>query len=107
MLLTETESKVLKYLRNPFEMFREKYSPINDLSNEDIVSLYNKMDAVIEDEGNTRRSLGNFDEMYVLELSSVKNFLLKEINKRGLNTLINKNLINNNSCAEKVGDKNA
>lgn len=57
--------------------------------------LYNKMDAVIEDEGNTRRSLNNYDEMYVLELSSVKNFLLKEINKRGLNTLINKNLINN------------
>lgn len=24
MLLTETESKVLRYLRNPFEMFREK-----------------------------------------------------------------------------------
>lgn len=96
MLLTETESKVLRYLRNPFEMFRAKYFPINDLSNEDIVSLYNKIDAVIEDEGKTRRSLGNFDEMYVLELLSVKNFLLKEINKRGLNTLINKNLINNN-----------
>ena len=88
MLLTETESKVLRYLRNPFEMFREKqHSPINDLSNENIVSLYNKMDAVIEDEGKTRRSLGNYDEMYVLELSGVKNFLLQEINKRGLNTM--------------------
>ena len=63
MLLTETESKVLRYLRNPFEMFQEKHSPINDLSNEDIVSLYNKMDAVIEDEGNMRRSLGNYDEI--------------------------------------------
>ena len=86
MVLTETEIKVLRYLRNPFEMFREKQSLVKNLSDEEIVSLYNKMDAIIEDEGNTRRSLGNFDEMYVLELSCAKDVLLNDIKKRGLNT---------------------
>ena len=41
MVLTETEIKVLRCLRNPFEMFREKQSPVKDLSDEEIVSLYN------------------------------------------------------------------
>ena len=93
MLLNEKESKVLNYLRYPAirlnEILREKHSPVDDLSNVEIVTLYNKMDAVIEDEGNTRRGLGCFDEMYVLELSGVKDTLLKECNNRGLIISIN------------------
>ena len=91
MFLNEKESKVLSYLRNPSAIMRENHSPVtvNDLSNEEIVSLYNKMDAIIENEGNIKRSLGNFDEMYVLELSGIKNFLLKEIHSRGLGTSTN------------------
>ena len=81
MILTETESKVLRYIRNSLERMRVKHSPVDDLPDEEIVSLYNKMDAIIEDERITRRSFGNFDEMYVLELLRVKNSLLKEIKK--------------------------
>lgn len=93
MLLTEKESKVLNYLRNPAlrlnEIMRKNRSPVDDLTNVEIVTLYNKMDAVITDEGNTRRGLGCFDEMYVLELSGVKDTLLKECNNRGLIISIN------------------
>ena len=96
MVLTETERKVIGYLRNPLFrtviMAREKYSPVDDLSNEELVSLYNKMDAVIEDEGNNRRGIGCLDEMYIVELSSVKSFLHKECIKRGLNHSPNKKL---------------
>ena len=94
MLLTEIENKVLNYLRNPTfsvnEIMRgENRSPVDDLSNVEIVTLYNKMDSVIEKEGNTRRALGDFDEMYVLELLGVKDKLLKECNNRGLNISTN------------------
>ncbi len=82
MILTETESKVLRYLRCPSERIQEKRSLLDDVSDEELVSLYNKMDAIIEEEGYTRRSLGSFDEMYVLELSHVKTSLLKEVNNR-------------------------
>ena len=50
-MLTENENKVLMYLRNPSAMFREKHSPVKDLSDEEIISLYNKMDAIAEEEG--------------------------------------------------------
>lgn len=82
MILTETEKQVLKFLRYPFVRMQAKYSPLNDLSKEEIISLYNKMDEIIEEEGRVRRSLGSIDEMYVLELFDVKNFLLQEINNR-------------------------
>ena len=84
MVLTEKENKVLKHLRNLSERIQVNYSPTADLSDEEIVSLYNKMDAIIEEEGKLRRGLGSFDEMYILELSAVKNILLEELDKRGL-----------------------
>lgn len=89
MVLTETESKVLHYLRYPIVRMREKHSPVEDLSDEEVASLYNKMDDIIKDEGDTRRSFGDFDEMYVIELSCVKDSLLKEVNNRGLNRAVN------------------
>lgn len=94
MPLTEIENKVLNYLRNPTfsinEIMRgENRSPIDDLSNVEIVTLYNKMNSVIAEEGNTRRALGDFDEMYVLELLCVKEKLLKECNDRGLSISTN------------------
>ena len=88
MILTEKEKEVLVYLRNPlyraFKIMQGGNSPVADLTNEELCSLYNKMDAVIEDEGNTRRSLGDFDEMYVLELSGAKDNLAKAIKRRGI-----------------------
>ena len=90
MVLTEKEREVLMYLKNPFPSMgmgasQGGYSPVYDLSNEEIVSLYKKMDAIMEYEGNVRRSLGNFDEMYVLQFSGLKGTLLREIEGRGLN----------------------
>ena len=88
MKLNEKESKVLVYLRNPSyrlnERMKRKPSPVNDLSNEEVLSLYEKMDSVIEYEGELRRSLGSFDEMYRVELAGVKEALLKECKDRGV-----------------------
>lgn len=87
MILTEKENEVLMYLRNPLyrdnKIMQCNNSPVDELSDEEIIALYNKMDTIIEDDGNTRRSLGNFDEMYVLELLGVKDALLKKCKHRG------------------------
>ena len=66
-----------------------KHSPVDDLSDKEIVSLYNKMDSIIESEGELRRGVDSLDEIYVLELSCVKDTLLKECNNRGLNISVN------------------
>lgn len=87
MVLTEKEVKVIGYLRNPYGVARTLTSPLNSLTNKEVVSLYDKMDEIIEEEGNFRRSSGSFDEMYIVELSSVKNLLSEEISKRGLNMI--------------------
>ena len=93
MVLTKNESEALRYLRNPAYsstgIMRTVHSPVEELTDEELVSLYNKMDDVIKDEGNTRRKLGCFDEMYVLELSGVKDILLKECSNRDLNMVVN------------------
>lgn len=82
MILTEKEKKVLNWLSNPLYRMQCDDVSIDDLSDEEIISLYNKVDAVIEYEGNIRRSLGNYDEMYVVILLGVKESLQKECNKR-------------------------
>lgn len=88
MAVNEKEKEVLWYLRNPlyssYKIIQGDNSPVADLSNEELLSLYNKMDEIIEEEGNTRRGLGCFDEMYILELSGAKESLLKEISDRGI-----------------------
>lgn len=87
MVLTEKENKILGHLRSLSERSQVNYSSTDDLSDEEIVSIYEKMDAVIEEERTVRRSLGFFDEVYVSELAHVKRVLSEEIIKRGLNMI--------------------
>ena len=86
MIINEKESKTISCLRNPLCMMNElkkgNCSPIENMTTDEIIALYHKMDAVIEEEGSTKRFLGNYDEMYVIELNGVKDTLLKEYNKR-------------------------
>jgi len=84
--LSDNEKDVINYLRNPvYACNRAKQgcgNPLENMSNEELLSLYIKMDTVIENEGNIRRALGCYDEIYVLELTGVKDILLKEYNSR-------------------------
>lgn len=92
-MLNETEKEVLSYLRNPLyrniRIMQGKQSPVDDLSDEEIVSLYGKMDSIIESEGELRRGVGSLDELYMVSLLCAKDTLLKECNHRGLNISVN------------------
>lgn len=103
MILTEKETEVLVYLRNfsyrVHQIMQGANSPVADLSNEELLSLYNKMDDVIKEEGETRRGLGCFDEMYIVELAGVKEALLKEIKKRRINLMNEENRLKETAVA--------
>ena len=85
MGLTEKERKAVGSLRNclflAYILKNEKENPIDVLSNDEIEALYYKIDTEMEEEGNVRRMLGDFDEMYVLEYASIKSSLQKECKK--------------------------
>lgn len=87
MKLTETELEVLNYLRYLHVRMNKKYhnySPVQNLSDKEVVSLYNKIDSIIEDEGSIKRSFCTYDEVYMIELNGVKSSLLHEIENRGI-----------------------
>lgn len=89
-VLTEKEENVVKCLRSPIvrldKSIKTRSEQLAELSNEELLSLYNKMDSYIVEEGEFRTSLGSYDEFYVLELSSVKEQLNKEYTKRNSST---------------------
>ena len=87
MKLTETELEVINYLRYLHVRMNKKYhnySPVQNLSDKEVVSLYNKIDLIIVDEGSIKRSFGIYDEVYMIELNGVKSSLLHEIENRGI-----------------------
>lgn len=76
---------IVDYLRYPLNYISKsniKRMEIEDLSNDEILTMYGKIDDYIEHEGKERRAFGSYDEMYVLELLNVKDRLKKEIDKR-------------------------
>lgn len=83
-MLNDKEKFIVDYLRNPLAFVARKdvkTPAINELSNDELLELINKMDEYIEEEGQQKRVLGLYDEMYVLELISVKNSLKSEYGK--------------------------
>lgn len=71
-ILTEKEKNVLKILRYP-EQFGDNAIPV--MEQNEIRNLIDKMDEYIEHEGKIRHAFGSFDEVYMMELFSVKDIL--------------------------------
>lgn len=73
-ILSDKEAEIVNGLRCPIYRNGTRTSAeyLKMLSDAELLALYEKMDIVIAEEGEVRRSLGSYDEMYVIELSSVK-----------------------------------
>lgn len=84
MILTKKEKNIIKNLRHPIvgTEIKTRSETISELENEELLSLFNKMDSYIEEEGEVRRSLGLYDEMYIIELLAIKDTLNSEYEKR-------------------------
>ena len=90
--LSEKEKSVLTSLLHPNLIHEIVILLLNGLSDEEIEALYNKMDSIIKNEGINRRALGEYDEMYVVELLRVKEILHKECINRQLDVSKNQNM---------------
>ena len=83
-ILSGKETAIVSGLRCPVFRIGTRSSAeyLKMLSDAELLALYEKMDSFIAEEGEFRRSLGSLDEMYVIELFSVKNKIKSEYEKR-------------------------
>lgn len=83
-ILSDKETEIVRGLRYPIfrSGSRTGAEYLKMLSDAELLALYEKMDSVIAGEGEVRMSLGSYDEMYVIELSSVKDKIKSEYERR-------------------------
>ena len=83
-ILSDKETEIVRGLRYPIYKNGTRTSAeyLKMLSDAELLALYEKMDSFIDEEGEFRRSLGSLNEMYVIELFSVKNKIKSEYEKR-------------------------
>lgn len=82
MILTGHEQAIInnmRYLSIRTVTASESYK---DLSDEELISLIDKIDDYVNEIGETQRALGNYDEFYVLEFDSIKARLVDECQHR-------------------------
>lgn len=86
MILSEKENNLLLCLSNKKHLLdytkKNKQHPIVNMSIEEILNLYYKMDDIIKQEHEMRMELNDYDETYTLKLSTIKNQLWTEYKKR-------------------------
>lgn len=85
-ILNEKEETFVNYLRNPMYYVARKSNPkmleMKDFTTDEIITLNEKMDNYTIEVGEIYRSLGIYDEMYILEISHIKDILKEELNRR-------------------------
>lgn len=85
-ILNEKEEALVNYLRNPLMYVARKSNmkkiEMQDFSTDEIIALNEKMDNYTNEVGEMYRSIGLYDEMYVVELLHVKDKLKVEVERR-------------------------
>lgn len=82
MILTEHEQAIINNMRHPTIRMATAGKSYKDLSDEELTSLIDKMDAYMNEIGKIQRTFGNYDEFYILEFNSIKALLVDECQRR-------------------------
>lgn len=82
MILTEHEQVIINNMRYSSIRTVTTRELCKDLSDEELISLIDKIDNYVNEIGETQRALGNYDEFYVLEFDSIKARLVDECQYR-------------------------
>lgn len=82
MILTEHEQVIINNMRYPSIRTVMTRELCKDLSDEELISLIDKIDDYVNEIGEIQRALGNYDEFYVLEFDSIKTCLVDECQHR-------------------------
>lgn len=86
MILTEREQAIIENMKLPLVRAKTAGESYKDLSDDELISLIGKMDDYIHEIGEMQRIFGNYDEFYILELTSIKSRLTEEYQTR--NTML-------------------
>lgn len=82
MILTGHEQVIINNMRYSSIRTVTASELCKDLSDEELISLIDKIDDYVNEIGETQRALGNYDEFYVLEFDSIKTRLVDECQHR-------------------------
>ena len=82
MILTEYEQAIINNMRYSSIRTVTASELCKDLSDEELISLIDKIDDYVNEIGETQRALGNYDEFYVFEFDSIKTRLVDECQHR-------------------------
>lgn len=82
MILTGHEQAIINNMRYSSIRTVTASESCKDLSDEELISLIDKIDDYVNEIGETQRALGNYDEFYVLEFDSIKARLVDECQHR-------------------------
>ena len=82
MILTGYEQAIINNMRYSSIRTVTASESYKDLSDEELISLIDKIDDYVNEIGETRRALGNYDEFYLLEFDSIKARLVDECQYR-------------------------
>ena len=82
MILTGHEQAIINNMRYSSICTVTTSELCKDLSDEELISLIDKIDDYVNEIGETQRALGNYDEFYVLEFDSIKTCLVDECQHR-------------------------
>ena len=82
MILTEHEQAIINNMRYSSIRTVTASESYKDLSDEELISLIDKIDDYVNEIGETQRALGNYDEFYELEFDSIKTCLVDECQHR-------------------------
>ena len=82
MILTGHEQAIINNMRYSSIRTVTASESYKDLSDEELISLIDKIDDYVNEIGETQRAFGNYDEFYALEFDSIKARLVDECQRR-------------------------
>lgn len=82
MILTEHEQLIIRNMSLPSIRMGTVGESYENLSNDELISLIDKMDDYMNEIGETKREFGDYDEFYKIELKHIKSRLVEEFQKR-------------------------
>ncbi len=82
MILTEHEQLIIRNRSLPSIRMGTVGESYENLSDDELISLIDKMDDYMNEIGETKREFGDYDEFYKIELKHIKSRLVEKFQKR-------------------------
>ena len=82
MILKYIDLLIIRNMSLPSILMGTVGESYENLSDDELISLIDKMDDYMNEIGETKREFGDYDEFYKIELKHIKSRLVEEFQKR-------------------------